>query len=694
MKKLSIETAHEIAKKFNGKCLSEIYINHSVPLEWECKEGHRWQRSLKLTKKTLRESNGEVWCSKCYFQKTDKQRKVESLEEMHKLAESRGGKCLSKTYTNANEHLEWECKEGHRWYAKPGMVKFSSWCRTCAGSEKHTIEEMHQFAESKGWKCISTEYKGNKEVLQWRCDKEHRWLASPNNILRGSNCPRCSGKKILELDDLHELAERRGGKCLSNEYNGTNTHHEWECQQGHHWKAKPNSIQQGSWCPECNFYLSEEKCRFILNKLFKEKFKKTRSIIGRYELDGYNKKLNLAFEYHGIQHFEFRSKFFENYDHFFERKEIDQIKEKMCKEKGINLIIIPYTENNDDENLILFIIKECEKLGYKPPNREIELSSFYKKIPFWDDIHELATKRGGKCLSETFINKQTKMLWECEQGHRWEARLDDVQSGHWCLKCSGKEKLTIEIMHEIAKSKGGKCLSSKYINNKTKLIWQCEKGHIWETAPGHIKNKGAWCKECAGLKKKTIVQMQELAQSKGGKCLSTEYVNANTQLEWECKEGHRWKAKPGAVTFGSWCLECTGKKPLTIEIMHEIAKSKGGKCLSSKYINSKTPLEWECKEGHRWMAIPMSVKNKGAWCQKCSAKERAKRIKTTIGAMKELAISRGGKCLSDKMESIHDKLEWICKEGHIWQAKANNVKNNNSWCKKCHYKNISRMKTE
>ncbi|WP_377520174.1 hypothetical protein [Priestia megaterium] len=124
--------------------------------------------------------------------------------------------------------------------------------------------------------------------------------------------------------------------------------------------------------------------------------------------------------------------------------------------------------------------------------------------------------------------------------------------------------------------------------------------------------------------------------------MSEEYVNANTKLEWECKEGHRWKAKPGAVTFGSWCQECTGKKTLTIELMREIAKSRGGKCLSSKYINSKTPLEWECKEGHRWKATPMSVKNKGSWCQNCSAKERAKRVKITIDEMKELAISRGG----------------------------------------------------
>ena len=36
----------------------------------------------------------------------------------------------------------------------------------------------------------------------------------------------------------------------------------------------------------------------------------------------------------------------------------------------------------------------------------------------------------------------------------------------------------------------------------------------------------------------TIKDMQGIAEARGGKCLSTEYVNSNTHLEWECSEGH------------------------------------------------------------------------------------------------------------------------------------------------------------
>jgi len=54
------------------------------------------------------------------------------------------------------------------------------------------------------------------------------------------------------------------------------------------------------------------------------------------------------------------------------------------------------------------------------------------------------------------------------------------------------KKLTIEEMQRIAESRGGKCLSEKYINNRTKLKWQCEKGHIWEAAP-----RRSWCPYCS-----------------------------------------------------------------------------------------------------------------------------------------------------------------------------------------------------
>ncbi|CAI2198996.1 4160_t:CDS:2, partial [Funneliformis geosporum] len=35
--------------------------------------------------------------------------------------------------------------------------------------------------------------------------------------------------------------------------------------------------------------------------------------------------------------------------------------------------------------------------------------------------------------------------------------------------------------------------------------------------------------------------MQNLAKAKNGKCLSDKYYDAHTKLEWQCEKGHKWK---------------------------------------------------------------------------------------------------------------------------------------------------------
>ena len=134
------------------------------------------------------------------------------------------------------------------------------------------------------------------------------------------------------------------------------------------------------------------------------------------------------------------------------------------------------------------------------------------------------------------------------------------------------KKLTIEEMHKIAEEKGGECLSTEYIDGKTKLEWMCAEGHTWEAVPDSIKNAGSWCSKCfAENLALTIEEMQEIATERGGKCLSTEYVDSGRNLEWVCSEGHTWMATPSSIKHsGSWCSICAGNETLTIEGMLEI----------------------------------------------------------------------------------------------------------------------------
>ncbi len=63
------------------------------------------------------------------------------------------------------------------------------------------------------------------------------------------------------------------------------------------------------------------------------------------------------------------------------------------------------------------------------------------------------------------------------------------------------KKLTIEEMRSIAEERGGKCLSDTYVNAHTSLLWECTKGHQWEARPNNIKS-GTWCPYCARMARK------------------------------------------------------------------------------------------------------------------------------------------------------------------------------------------------
>ena len=118
--------------------------------------------------------------------------------------------------------------------------------------------------------------------------------------------------------------------------------------------------------------------------------------------------------------------------------------------------------------------------------------------------------------------------------------------------------------------------------------------------------------------------MRDLARARGGRCLSQEYVNSNTRIEWECEQGHRWRAVPRTVSAGSWCPICARNQRLTLQEFQTLASRRGGKCLSNEYKNKETKLQWQCSLGHKWLAKPSDVK-RGSWCRNCAIEQRRSR---------------------------------------------------------------------
>ena len=212
----------------------------------------------------------------------------------------------------------------------------------------------------------------------------------------------------------------------------------------------------------------------------------------------------------------------------------------------------------------------------------------------------------------------------CRRDLETSAYNDNQKTCRECLNKRKNKKLTIEQCHEFAKTKGGLCLSTEYTDNKTKMDWDCAEGHQWTATFNHIKNSGQCCAVCAGKKKLTIEECKQLAKSKGGKCLSTEYKCNNTKMSWECSAGHQWDSNFDHIKRGSWCPECAGQKRLTIEQCRDFAQSKNGLCLSTEYKNIDEKMSWQCSKNHIWTTRYNDIKNNGTWCPNCASHKSEK----------------------------------------------------------------------
>ena len=153
-------------------------------------------------------------------------------------------------------------------------------------------------------------------------------------------------------------------------------------------------------------------------------------------------------------------------------------------------------------------------------------------------------------------------------------------------------------MHALAEVRGGHCLSDHYVNGKTHLEWECAKGHRWRATPDNVILRSSWCSICSQAMRparRAIEDMQALASAHGGRCLSTQYLDTTTALEWECAQGHRWFARPVKIRAGRWCTACAHDRwRSSIAELQQVAAERGGRCLSTQYVNTNTHVEWEC----------------------------------------------------------------------------------------------------
>jgi len=262
----------------------------------------------------------------------------------------------------------WTCNKGHEWESSPKLRTLQNQnCPYCSGkrpSKEYCLETTHPEL-LKEWnfklnKLLPNQVTpGSSKYVWWICKKKHSYKMTINNkVNRKDNCPYCSNKRVSFDNCLNTLYPeiskewhpiKNNNKTPKDFMRGSAKKVWWLCKKGHEFKSAISSrTSNKSNCPYC-YYKTEQKVREIFEKMFKKKFPKKRPswLInptgGRLELDGYNKKLKLAFEYDGEWHDQPHPRT-KDYNEFLKILDNDKIKNRLCFNRGITLIRIHHSK--------------------------------------------------------------------------------------------------------------------------------------------------------------------------------------------------------------------------------------------------------------------------------------------------------------------------------------------------------------
>lgn len=203
------------------------------------------------------------------------------------------------------------------------------------------------------------EYTGVKNKILVKNKKcNHEYYANAGNILKGSGCPICHGMKNTKTFKKEIYSKYPGEYDVLGEYVNNRTKIRVRHKCGFEWDVVPKDLLRDIRCPKC---ISSKGELFVSDYLERNQIEFERE----YKFDDCRDKIPLPFdfmflkngkkcliEFDGVQHFVSNKSRYYSERVFYH----DKIKNDYCKEKGIDLLRIPYWWLRSER-----IIKELDK---------------------------------------------------------------------------------------------------------------------------------------------------------------------------------------------------------------------------------------------------------------------------------------------------------------------------------------------
>ena len=355
-KKLTIEFIKSEFAKEGYELLTKVYENGRQKLEYVCSGPEKHRHSVTW-------DNWKYNKRRCPYCAGNAKLTIEFIcAEFAK----EGYILLTKVYKNSKRKLKYTCPRGHRYSITWDCWKQNQRCPCFSKySNKPTIEYIRAEFAKEDYILLTTVYGGNKQKLEYVCPRGHGHSISWSNWKKGVRCPCFSNLMKPTIEHIRSEFAKEGYILLTKIYKNNQQKLDYICSKGHRYRvswADWNSKRKYR-CPFCKdshvskwekiirkfldslhiFYMPNDKSQLINPKTGY-----------RLELDMWFPDLNKAIECNGVYWHE-------------KKKQNDRIKQRLCKDQGIDLLVITDEEWNKDiggckRKLISFVkgeIKTC-----------------------------------------------------------------------------------------------------------------------------------------------------------------------------------------------------------------------------------------------------------------------------------------------------------------------------------------------
>jgi len=337
----------------------EDFVNYSKKIKLLCNlHNHTW--SVSPNNFLGRNSRCPV-CSKKYLDNNIIDAKLKNREI------TRIG-----TFTHSSKKIKWQCNvDGYIWEATTSSIlNCNNGCPKCSDNIRLTNEIIDEKIKNRQIVRVGNFEKNNKNKIEWKCKiDDHVWFASPNNILKGNGCPKCSGHTRITNEIIDEKIKNKDIIRLGSILNKTvDDKIKWKCIKcKNEWLAKTTSIiSRGDGCPECKWMKTEKELYTLIKEL-------NIKCVRQKRIDYENKRMFVDFafgdyiflEYNGQQHYKpvrFGGRSIKQSEKIFKKQiERDLLLKKYCYENNIKLIEIPYYEKKENwKSIILTAIGDIK----------------------------------------------------------------------------------------------------------------------------------------------------------------------------------------------------------------------------------------------------------------------------------------------------------------------------------------------